>query len=152
MRKRTRKIEIEKVIPDKFKSITFVLTIAFVVVLDQAVKLFASFAGVRAVCNAKFAFGLGTEYTFLTILLSLLSLTTIAIILIFRAKSTFTKLGLVLIIGGGISNLIDRFFGGGCVMDIFHISFFPSFNVADSAITIGVTIIIATMLFGKKVK
>jgi signal peptidase II len=49
-------------------------------------------------------------------------------------------LGLVL--GGAIGNLVDRVFRGdglldGGVVDWIDFSFFPSFNVADSAITIG---------------
>jgi signal peptidase II len=49
-------------------------------------------------------------------------------------------LGLVL--GGAIGNLIDRIFRGpglldGEVVDFIDFDFFPTFNVADSAITIG---------------
>jgi len=50
------------------------------------------------------------------------------------------SLGLVL--GGALGNLIDRVFRGpglldGEVVDFVDFSFFPAFNVADSAITIG---------------
>jgi signal peptidase II len=49
-------------------------------------------------------------------------------------------LGLVL--GGAVGNLIDRVFRGeglldGGVVDFVDFSFFPAFNVADAAITIG---------------
>ena len=50
------------------------------------------------------------------------------------------SLGLVL--GGAVGNLTDRLFRGpglldGEVVDFVDFSFFPAFNVADSAITIG---------------
>ena len=47
-----------------------------------------------------------------------------------------------LILGGAIGNFLDRIFRGdglldGHVVDFVDFSFFPAFNVADSAITIG---------------
>lgn len=47
-----------------------------------------------------------------------------------------------LILGGAVGNLLDRIFRGdgfldGGVVDFIDFSFFPAFNVADSAITIG---------------
>ena len=52
-----------------------------------------------------------------------------------------------LILGGAVGNLIDRMFRGdgfldGAVIDFIDFSFFPSFNVADSAITIGVALLL----------
>ncbi len=49
---------------------------------------------------------------------------------------------LALVLGGALGNLIDRIFRGdglldGGVVDFIDLSFFPAFNVADSAITIG---------------
>lgn len=51
-------------------------------------------------------------------------------------------LALGLVLGGALGNVIDRFFRGpglvdGRVIDWVDFSFFPAFNVADSAITIG---------------
>jgi len=48
-----------------------------------------------------------------------------------------------LIIGGGIGNLIDRVVrppgaGRGEVIDFIYLSFWPTFNVADAAIVVGV--------------
>jgi len=60
---------------------------------------------------------------------------------------------LSLIFGGAIGNLIDRIRFGQVVdfLDfyIYHYHW-PSFNVADSAITIGITIFIVHMLFVRK--
>lgn len=52
---------------------------------------------------------------------------------------------LALIFGGGLSNLIDRF-TRGCVVDFIDVDFWPSFNLADAAITVGVIILVLSML------
>ena len=53
--------------------------------------------------------------------------------------------GLVLVVSGGIGNLIDRVFRGGKVIDFLDFEFwpdFPVFNVADCSIVIGVGILL----------
>jgi len=64
----------------------------------------------------------------------------------------FLSYGLALIFGGALGNLIDRF-KYGKVMDFFdfYIGSFhwPAFNVADSAISIGMSILIYHILFNK---
>jgi len=54
-----------------------------------------------------------------------------------------------LILGGGIGNLIDRMFRGA-VVDFFDFRIWPVFNVADSAITVGMLIIVLFSLIRKK--
>lgn len=62
-------------------------------------------------------------------------------------KSTiWTSVTLGLIFGGAIGNIIDRFLYNGAVIDFIKIGVFPVFNIADSAITLGVLI---TLLFAK---
>lgn len=59
------------------------------------------------------------------------------------------KLSVGLILGGIIGNLSDRIFKDGYVTDFIHISwlgFFNVFNLADSAISIGVVIVLLTTL------
>jgi len=46
------------------------------------------------------------------------------------------------VLGGALGNLMDRLFRSpgflkGAVVDFVHVSSFPTFNVADSAITVG---------------
>jgi len=58
--------------------------------------------------------------------------------------------GLALIFGGAIGNLIDRFRFGNVVdfLDVYIGSHhWPTFNIADSAITIGITIFVFYFLF-----
>jgi len=60
-------------------------------------------------------------------------------------RSTILALGLVL--GGAIGNLVDRLFRGdgiadGLVVDFVDIGPWPNFNIADSAIVIGIILIL----------
>jgi signal peptidase II len=61
--------------------------------------------------------------------------------------------GLALIFGGALGNLIDRV-RFGVVIDFLDLYIgdlhWPAFNVADSAITVGVVIFAAHMVFTKK--
>lgn len=49
-----------------------------------------------------------------------------------------------LLLGGGLGNLIDRL-GDGTVTDMIDLGWFPSFNVADIALNVGVGLV---LLFG----
>ncbi len=55
------------------------------------------------------------------------------------------RLGLALMLGGAVGNLIDRVRVGE-VVDFIKVPNFPAFNVADSAITIGVLLLAWAML------
>ena len=61
-------------------------------------------------------------------------------------KKMFISLSLIL--GGGISNLIDRIFRGG-VVDFIKVSTFPIFNIADISIVVGwILLILCVVRFG----
>lgn len=67
---------------------------------------------------------------------------------------SISAIGLGLILGGAIGNAIDRLFRHeGLVVDFFHAFWnghsFPVFNVADSAITIGIGSLILATLWAK---
>ncbi|MDP9082331.1 MAG: signal peptidase II [Pseudomonadota bacterium] len=63
--------------------------------------------------------------------------------------------GLALVLGGAIGNVIDRI-RLGYVIDFIHFhwdgAYFPAFNVADSAITVGAACLLLDALFEKKQK
>ena len=70
-----------------------------------------------------------------------------------RQPITGTALGFV--VGGALGNVIDRFLHGAVVDFLdFHAAGYhwPAFNVADSAITIGVVILIIDSLKSKPAK
>ena len=52
--------------------------------------------------------------------------------------SPLGTVALGLVVGGSVGNLSDRIFrSGGAVVDFVHTGFWPTFNVADSAIVVG---------------
>ena len=56
---------------------------------------------------------------------------------------------IMLVLSGGIGNMIDRVFRDGNVIDFLHFEFFPSFpvfNVADCAIVVGAGLLILYFL------
>jgi signal peptidase II len=73
------------------------------------------------------------------------------VILIFVALGDASRrleaVALGLVLGGAVGNLLDRAFRGddflsGAVVDFVYTSFFPTFNVADTAITFGVALLL----------
>jgi len=66
------------------------------------------------------------------------------------SEQKILALGLSLLVGGALGNVIDRI-NHGYVVDFIHVhwkgAYFPAFNVADSAITIGAICLIIDALF-----
>jgi len=81
------------------------------------------------------------------------SIIAIAFVIWLLIKGKESHLGLSLILGGAIGNLIDRVFLG-YVVDFIDFSIgrfhWPAFNVADSSLTIGIMIVLLTPLLKKK--
>lgn len=92
----------------------------------------------------------GWQRWFFIILSSIV--TTVLVIWLLRLLNDERSIAisLSLIIGGAVGNLIDRILLGH-VVDFIHLHYesyyWPAFNVADSAITVGVTIMIVDSLF-----
>lgn len=137
----------------------FFLLIVIVILFDRLTKqiitrmcpcVVAPILNFISATNKGIAFGLfsGTEYA--NIIFSLIAVVAISLItaFLFQTKNEKVRLGLILMIGGAASNLIDRIVYGS-VIDIFdfHLSIwrFPAFNVADAAITIGAFIAIMAL-------
>jgi len=94
--------------------------------------------------NSGVAFGLGAGFPFPYYLFSIAAV--LVIVWLFarqRVHGGWRRLALALILGGAIGNLIDRI-ASGEVVDFILLSWrrwqFPVFNVADSAVTIGVVL------------
>ena len=99
--------------------------------------------------NSEAAFGLFSSKVLLIIL------DIVIIIAIIKALITTkyelepkTKLGLSIILAGGISNLIDRLFRGYVIdyIDISEIFNYPIFNIADCYIVVGIILMMATLI------
>jgi signal peptidase II len=75
----------------------------------------------------------------------------VLLVLLARRTEAWSNFAFALILGGTIGNLIDRLVRGRVIDFIYfhHESFnYPVFNLADSAITIGVAIILFESFFG----
>ena len=71
---------------------------------------------------------------------------------VYPATGAIIVTGFALILGGAVGNLIDRFRFGKVVdfLDFYLGNYhWPAFNVADSAISIGVCIFLIHLLFKK---
>jgi signal peptidase II len=69
-----------------------------------------------------------------------------------HARDSWTVAALVLVLGGALGNLCDRFarspgFLRGHVVDFVKVGWWPVFNVADSCITVGAVLLIIRSLF-----
>ena len=112
--------------------------------------------------NKGAAWGIFDEYTNMLAIISLLA----SIYLIFNFKllvegSFFRSISLALILGGIIGNWIDRQFYPEGVIDMIEVFIplpkflanssyqFPAFNIADSSITIGISLLILRFLWLK---
>lgn len=101
----------------------------------------------------------GASFSMLQNAGTLLAVVVIAVVvfivmLVRRIATVPEAIGLGLVLGGAVGNLADRFFRGpglfdGAVVDFVDFSFFPAFNAADSAITIGAVLILLLSLFRK---
>ena len=146
------------------KRISYVLSIVLAVIaLDQITKYLIvtslsafdsievfPFLHIVSVRNTGAAFGsfrnIGSSFFIIA------SVAAIGFITTLLMKRTYNTIGLSLILGGAIGNLIDRILLGNVVdfIDFFVGTFhWPAFNVADSALTIGIIIILLTSLFKK---
>lgn len=119
---------------------------------------------VTSFMNFTLAFNYGAAFSFLSDaggwqrwFLSLVSFSVSGFIFfwIFRLKPSERLLGfaLAIILGGAIGNLIDRVLLGHVVdfILLYHSGFFfPTFNVADAAISVGAILLIIEMFYKKK--
>lgn len=69
------------------------------------------------------------------------------VIAVHKSENEWEAISLGLVLGGALGNLIDRFARGpglvdGSVVDWIEPSFFPTFNLADTAITVGVALLL----------
>ena len=107
------------------------------------------------VLNSGAAFGFlnGVDFPFKTVVIAVIATAALIGVGFYAASlahhQLVARIGLALIIGGAAGNLLDRVIAGSVVdfVDVYWRSYhFWAFNVADSAITVGVAIMILDML------
>ena len=128
---------------------------------DCVVPIFGKYLRLIHVRNNAVAFSMGSNLpdNVRSILFSILPLIVIALVfVVYFRNNDFTKLqrwSICGILGGGLGNLIDRFFRPDGVVDFIDCYFFnifgwerwPTFNVADSAVVVcGILFIISFII------
>ncbi len=147
-----------------------------VIILDQITKIlvmkniplytigasfFGDFLRIIHVANTGVAFSVGATWsdTARRFLFSLIPLIVIGLVIaIYFRNDTWTKLqrwSIMGIVGGGLGNLIDRFFRAEGVVDFIDVKFYglfglerwPTFNVADSAVVVcGIIMVVSFII------
>jgi signal peptidase II len=145
---------------------------AVIVILDHATKWLASEVlccrppiAVTPFFNLVLAHNTGAAFSFLAgesgwqrwLFAGIAVIATVLISALIRrhtAERLFC-LGLALILGGAVGNLIDRL-AWGHVVDFIQVHaggwYFPAFNIADSAISIGAALVVIDSFLGNKPK
>lgn len=155
-------------IPVSKSGIRWLWVALLIIVVDQITKIWVQRSmelyetiEVLPVLNIYHTFNPGAAWSFLATadgwqrwLFSVLAIgVSIALVVWLRRLALATQAllisGLVLIVGGAIGNLIDRLYLGH-VVDFVSVhwgdAYFPAFNVADSAISIGAGLVIVDSL------
>lgn len=136
------------------------ILIGFLIIFDQITKLvmtnadgaeipiIGSFFNLKYSQNTGMAFGIPVP----ALLLIVISVLLIILVIFFTKKelnpnSQITQMSVALILSGAVGNLLDRTIRG-FVVDFINIWKWPSFNLADAFIVIGILMIV---VFYKKI-
>ena len=122
--------------------------------LHEAVPVIPDFFQIVHVRNTGAAFGIGANASskVVPLLLNAGAIGVFCVVVLYALRSAITdrllQTGLHLILGGAIGNLLDRF-RLGYVVDFLDVyvrdHHWPAFNVADSAICIGIALLFLDM-------
>lgn len=120
--------------------------------LNEPVPVIQNFFYLTLVRNTGAAFGLLKNSTLFFAGISFAAVLFIIFYLRRRTGKNFTfELGLTMILGGAIGNLIDRV-RLGYVVDFLDFLVWPVFNIADSCITIGAFLVLLSIFIHKNRK
>lgn len=142
--------------------VLFIGVAALVFVLDRITKtivatqipygtetpLIGHLVGITNVRNSGAAFGIAPAGAWLFLIASVVVAVGLVVYVVRNPGTTWNDGVLGLILGGTVGNGFDRIVYG-TVTDFINFHFWPVFNVADSAISIGVVLLIATYLLRK---
>lgn len=120
------------------------------IVIDQVVKWFVLRSQeIESLCNYGIAMGIILPQVAFVILWGAIMMCVIYFWIQRISEKFFVQLPYILILSGGVSNIIDRFYYG-CVVDYIPFLSISSFNIADAFITMGAVIILWQNFFEKK--
>jgi signal peptidase II len=106
--------------------------------------------GLALTFNSGFAFSLFSGRAVIVTVLLCVGVLVLAWV-VAQVRSVPLAIGAGLVLGGAIGNLSERIAGGhgGQVPDFVTLDYWPTFNFADACVTVGVIIVIVTLLFGR---
>ena len=123
--------------------------------LHESLEIIPGLFNLTRVHNYGAAFGLmnAADFPFKTVVLTVIAAVALLALTVYAStlpiEQRLARVGLALIVGGAAGNLIDRI-GAGYVVDFVDVYWrdwhFWAFNVADSAITVGVAFMILDLL------
>ncbi|MBO4693957.1 MAG: signal peptidase II [Clostridia bacterium] len=109
--------------------------------LAQSYVFIPKLIDITYVKNTGAAWGMLSDRTWLLIsVTTLVMLICISLIVKYGTRNKLLFWAMILVLSGGVGNMIDRIFRGGAVVDFLHFTFwpqFPVFNIADCAIVVG---------------
>ena len=115
--------------------------------INDSIKAIPGIFHITLIMNSGAAFGVLKNCAAFFIIFSFLA---IALIILFVAKSPGMNIALAtslaFILGGAAGNLVDRLKFSGCVVDFLDFRIWPVFNIADSAISIGIALLAVTLI------
>ena len=115
----------------------------------QSVEILGEALQLTRVENAGAAFGmLQGRQLFLAVVGSIVTIAVVVYLWRAKPRQPWVLLALGLVAGGSIGNLVDRV-TTGVVVDFVELSFWPVFNVADSAVVVGTSILVVHVLFSR---
>lgn len=117
--------------------------------LGESIPILPDIFHITYILNPGAAFGLFANQTFFFITLAVVMM--LAVVYFYPAikkESAWIKVGIGLLLGGAIGNLIDRV-QIGKVVDFFDFRIWPIFNIADIGIVCGAFIIIVASFWEK---
>ena len=162
------------IVENRSRAASWLLLSALVIVADQISKVYISrhflefeFIRILPVLDITCMHNVGAAFSFLAsasgwqrwVFIGLALMVSVGIIIwllkLPRGSHALLTAGLALVLGGALGNVIDRI-RLGYVIDFIHFhwdrAYFPAFNVADSAITVGAACLLLDALFEAKRK
>ena len=127
------------------KFLSGIFLIVLLIILDQTVKWYVLHSStVEVLCNYGIAMGISVPKIIFVVLWVGVIFFVVQLWLRSGESDKFiTHFSFILILSGGISNLIDRIYYG-CVVDYIPLVNISSFNIADVFITFGAILILWT--------
>jgi len=105
--------------------------------------------GLALTYNSGFAFSLFSGRAVVVTVFLCIGVVVLAFV-VARVRTVPLAVGAGLVLGGAVGNLSERIVGthGGQVPDFITLDYWPTFNLADACVTMGVIVVVACLLFG----